>query len=411
MQKNGLSLTAIGPGIVIAATGLGAGDLITAAVAGANFGTTLLWAVLLGAILKYVLNEGLARWQLVTDITLLEGWVKYLPLALSWYFLLYLVLWSFIVAGALMAACGLAAHAMIPALSVTQWGIVHAVAAVLLVWLGRYRLLEPMMKGFTLLMFVVVLYCAFSVAPPWQDIANSLLRPGMPDGSLVFILGVMGGVGGSVTLLSYGYWIRERRWSDREHLPQIRLDLGVAYAVTGLFGIAIMIVAAGVAPEVVKGPRMALVLADHLETSMGPVGKWCFLAGFWGAVFSSMLGVWQGVPYLFCDFVQQLQHRQQDIPPDRISTQSPLYRGYLLYLAFPPMLLLLVGKPVWLVIAYAVAGSFFMPVLAGVLLYMNNRAKWLGDLRNRLTTNLGLLVALLLFGALAVTQLIKQFEG
>ena len=35
----------------------------------------------------------------------------------------------------------------------------------------------------------------------------------------------------------------------------------------------------------------------------GPIGKWTFLVGFWGAVATSMLGVWQGVPYLFADFV------------------------------------------------------------------------------------------------------------
>jgi len=47
-----VSLSArIGPGLVIAATGLGAGDLIAASVAGARFGYALLWAALLGAVL------------------------------------------------------------------------------------------------------------------------------------------------------------------------------------------------------------------------------------------------------------------------------------------------------------------------------------------------------------------------
>jgi hypothetical protein len=59
----------VGPGLVIAATGLGAGDLIAASVAGAKFGTTILWAAVLGAIMKYVMNEGLTRWQLATGRT------------------------------------------------------------------------------------------------------------------------------------------------------------------------------------------------------------------------------------------------------------------------------------------------------------------------------------------------------
>ncbi len=69
-----LRLRGLGPGIVIAATGLGAGDLIAASVAGANYGIALLWAAMVGALLKFTLNEGLARWQLATGTTLLEGW-------------------------------------------------------------------------------------------------------------------------------------------------------------------------------------------------------------------------------------------------------------------------------------------------------------------------------------------------
>ena len=57
-----IRLRELGPGIVIAATGLGAGDLIAASVAGAKYGVAILWAAVLGAILKFTLNEGLARW-------------------------------------------------------------------------------------------------------------------------------------------------------------------------------------------------------------------------------------------------------------------------------------------------------------------------------------------------------------
>jgi Mn2+/Fe2+ NRAMP family transporter len=70
-----LRLRERGPGIVIAATGLGAGDLIVAPVAGAKYGIAILWAAALGALLKFTLNEGLARWRLATGATLLEGWV------------------------------------------------------------------------------------------------------------------------------------------------------------------------------------------------------------------------------------------------------------------------------------------------------------------------------------------------
>ena len=403
MRKPAFSFRDIGPGLVIAATGLGAGDLIAASVAGAQYGTAILWAALVGAIMKYVMNEGLARWQLATGSTLLEGWVQRLPKIVSLYFFIYLVVWSFIVAGALIAGTGLAAHALFPRISVEVWGVVHSLAALVLVFIGRYALLEKLMKIFIGLMFFVVLVCAVLVAPGPAEIMTDLLNPEIPEGSILLLLGVIGGVGGSVTLLCYGYWIRERGWTRQQDLRRSRNDLAVAYILTGLFGMALMIIAAGIHPEVVTGPQMALGIASQLETVVGPFGKWCFLVGFWSAVFSSMLGVWQGIPYLFADFIQQCRH--QPGTPVAIDTQSHAYRGYLLYLAVPPMLLLQAGKPVWLVILYAVAGAFFMPLLAALLLYMNNRRAWLGELRNGVVANLVLLASVLVFGLLLYQEI------
>ncbi|MEU7402603.1 hypothetical protein AB0B09_15195, partial [Streptomyces sp. NPDC044948] len=40
----------IGPGIVVAATGVGAGDLVATLIAGSNFGYTLLWAAVIGCL-------------------------------------------------------------------------------------------------------------------------------------------------------------------------------------------------------------------------------------------------------------------------------------------------------------------------------------------------------------------------
>ncbi len=409
-NKNRRLFSRIGPGIVVAATGIGAGDLIAASVAGARYGTVILWAAVLGAVMKFVMNEGLARWQLVTGTTMLEGWIHRLPNIVSGYFLLYLLLWSFVVAGALMAACGLAAHALFPYIPVPAWGVAHSLAAAVLVIAGRYRLLEPLMKFFVALMLAVVLACATLVAPDWREITFNLLRPTVPQGSVVFILGVVGGVGGSVTMLSYGYWIREKGWRGKESLSQSRLDLAVAYGLTGVFGIAVMIISAGVQPDVVIGNKMVLEVANHMGTITGPVGKWCFLIGFWGAVFSSMLGVWQGIPYLFTDFVQTRKAYIQGGTPADVDTRSRLYRGYLAYLSIPPMVLLLLGKPVWLIVAYAVAGAFFMPFLAGLLLYMNSRRGWLNEFRNGRATNTLLTLSLLVFIGLFAIKILTRIQ-
>lgn len=398
-MKPGL-LKTIGPGFVIAATGLGAGDLIAATVAGVRFETALLWAVVLGAVLKGALNEGLARWQLVTGTTLLEGWMQRLPGWVKAYFGLYLLLWSFLVAAALMGACGLAANALVPALSIKQWALAHSLVAVAMVLYGRYGLFENLMKIFIAVMFVTVLVAVFRLPLDWSKVAAGFV-PGVPDGSLKLILGVIGGVGGSVTLLCYGYWMREKQWQSPHALAAMRTDLWCAYGITALFGLCVVILAANTQPEVVKGSGILIALAHQLEITLGSFYGNLFLVGFWGAVFSSMLGVWQGVPYLFADFVAFARGQAQ---PESLK-RSRSYTGFLLFMAIPPFAMLYFEKPVWLAITYAVAGAFFMPFLAATLLYMNNKKDWLKVHTNHWCSNLLLVAALLLFLILLAQQL------
>src|SRR6187551_1627664 len=131
-------LRALGPGLVLAAAGIGAGDVVVASVTGIRFGTTLLWAVALTAALKFVLTEALARWQLATGETVVRAWVTRFPRWVGGLFALYLLYWTFLVGASLSSACGLAGASLFPGLTVPLSGAAHAVVAALLVGLNRY---------------------------------------------------------------------------------------------------------------------------------------------------------------------------------------------------------------------------------------------------------------------------------
>src|SRR5262245_43839089 len=151
----------IGPGLLLAATGIGGGDLTTATFVGGLLGTTVLWAVVLGAFLKYVVTEGLTRWQLATGETLLEGVVHRGGPIVLWLFLPYLLLWSFFVAAAQMSACGVALYAMFPVFEDARIGkIVFGAAAGLiglaLVLGGGYRLFERIIRASIGVMFATI---------------------------------------------------------------------------------------------------------------------------------------------------------------------------------------------------------------------------------------------------------------
>ncbi|MGB3800092.1 MAG: Nramp family divalent metal transporter, partial [Lewinella sp.] len=137
-------LPSLSAGLLVAATGVGAGDLVISALAGAQYGLTLLWAIAIGAVLKYVLNEGLARWELATDTTLLEGWVERLPRIIPLYFGVYLCFWAFLVAGTLISYTGVVAQTVLPLpfsdqVSTAIWGGLQSVLSLLLVRYGGFR--------------------------------------------------------------------------------------------------------------------------------------------------------------------------------------------------------------------------------------------------------------------------------
>ena len=403
-------LTVLGPGILVAATGVGAGDLATAAFAGSKLGVAVLWAVVLGAGIKYLLTEGLTRWQLATGETLLEGSMSRLGRPAQYIFLIYLLLWSFMVAAALMSACGVAAHAILPladtpATGKIVYGIILSLLGVLLVRLGGYGLFEKVMSFCIGLMFVTVVVAAFLLAPGLGAILKGLAWPSIPDASgLAWTIALMGGVGGTVTVLCYGYWIREEGRFGSDSLRLCRIDLGVGYLMTALFGLAMVVIGSTIQVEG-RGARLVLKLSERLGEELGPVGLWAFLLGAFGAVFSSLLGVWQSVPYLFADLWGKI--RVTETETKEVGADSPAYRWYLLGIALVPMIGLWVGFAKMQKL-YAIVGALFMPMLALVLLLLNGRTKWIGErYRNHPVLSAALVLILVFFlmaGGLSVQK-------
>ncbi len=401
----------IGPGLLIAATGVGAGDLATGAFTGSKLGLAVLWAVLLGAFIKFVLTEGLTRYQLATGQTLLEGIILRLGAVAKWGFLVYLLVWTFGVGASLMSACGVAGHALAPVFDDPEtgkvvWAIVHSLAGMTLVLIGSFRVFERLISIMVGLMFIAVVITAVQLRPDLTGFLHGLFVPSIPeytdangrDQGLAWTLALMGGVGGTLTIVCYGYWIREENRQGIESLKLCRLDLMTAYLVTAAFGVAMVVIAAGSDLDGRPSAMLIVSLADRLGQTTGQVGQIVFLVGAWAAVFTSLLGVWQSAPYLFADFWSV--HRQSKNDPAAPSPAAAIdrrgwrYRGFLLFITFAPMLAL--GHDFEVVqMLYAIFGALVMPLLALVLLLLNGRAKWVGRAhRNRWWTVLVLLATI-----------------
>lgn len=400
----------VGPGLVVAATGVGAADMVATLAAGSRYGYGLLWALVLGVILKIILVEGAGRYTLATGYTIFEGWRK-LGRWTTWYFGPYIIIWGFVYGASAMSSTALPLAALFPGIPLRVWAVLMGLLGFVMVWFNRYAVFEKVTAALVGIMFVTIVSLAAIAVPNVPEMATGLV-PIIPEGGLLYTLALAGGVGGTITLAAYGYWLREKGWYTPKWMRVMRIDNSVAYVLTGIFVISMLIVGA----EVVRSAGVAVGAGDKglldlnvvLKAEYGDVIGTMFLVGFWAAAFSSIIGVWNGVSLMFADFWGNMRGVGSDHPDARIG--GKYFKFYLIWLTFPPMALLFLDRPIGLVLAYGVLGSLFMPFLALTLLGLLN-GRWIPrEWANRLHTNIALGITALLFLVLGVNQLWNSLQ-
>ncbi|MQA30716.1 MAG: hypothetical protein GEU82_12910 [Luteitalea sp.] len=401
-----------GPGLIVAAAGIGSGDVVSATVGGASYGVVLLWAILVGAFFKFVLNEGIARWQLATGTTVLEGWAEHLPGWVKVYFGLYLVLWTVAVSAALTNATGLGIANLTGGAISQPWGaVLHSLFGFGFVIIGGYTGFEKLMKALVALMGFSILICAILTFHQPGLTLRGLLLPVIPAGSGRQVLSLIGGIGGSITILSYNYWMREEQMVGPRYLQYVRGDVAVAYLFTAIFGVSVMLIAnqafftAGVRiTDAQAVPKMAEMLGGIL----GPFGVYAYSIGFWAAVFASLLGVWQSVPYIYADLYGIVRRADAATRAAAVKVTSVPYRLALVFITLAPMPFAFMRRPLFIIVTYTIVGSLFIPFLAATLLYLNNKVRWSAPVpRNHWTTNAVLVLILALFVAVGAQEVIN----
>ncbi|MEV0223668.1 Nramp family divalent metal transporter [Streptomyces sp. NPDC050704] len=411
----------IGPGIVVAATGVGAGDLVATLIAGSNFGYTLLWAAVIGCVVKISLAEAAGRWHLSTGRTLFDGWAS-LGRWTSWFFVVYVVIWGYVYGAAAMSSSGLPLQALFPdVMDLKWWAILTGLVGLVFVWFNQYAVFEKVMTVLVGVMFVVTVYLAIRVTPNLGDAFAGLL-PVLPDekDSVLNTLGLIGGVGGTITLAAYGYWVNAKGWTNTGWMKVMRFDNRVAYATTGIFVVAMLFVGAELLHSanvaIASGDKGLIQLGDILEDEYGTATAKFFLIGFFATSFTSLIGVWHGVSLMFADFVERYRKdragREEAASGEEVASgareKSWPFRAYLLWLTFPPMILLFEGQPFRLIILYGVLGAAFLPFLALTLVWLLNSSRTPAEWRSGLLSNAMLTIAGLLFVVLCVKQIWDQ---
>ncbi len=377
----------IGPGVVVAAAFIGPGTVTTATLAGARHGVTLLWALAFATVATIVLQEMSARLGLVTGSGLGQalrnvGGPKWLGIALA-----TLAAVAVVSGAAAYEAGNLTGAALglnsITGLPLRGWIGIGTALAGLLLWTGRYRLLERVLAGCVAVMGVVFLATAVVVAPNIGVLIKAAVTPALPPASELTALALVGTTIVPYNLFLHAAAVRER-WSTVADLKTVRLDLVVAIALGGIVSSAVVVTAAAA----LNGAQV--LSASDMATQLQPVlGTWAghaFAFGYAAAGISSAITAPLAAAYTVLDVLGR----------DR-NTRQPVARAvWIGCVAVGGAAALLSVRPVPLILVAQVVNGLVLPVVALVLLIAMNDRRRLGPHVNTWRGNMlgGLVVTL-----------------
>ncbi|MEE2776289.1 MAG: Nramp family divalent metal transporter [Acidobacteriota bacterium] len=414
------TLAHLGPGLVIAGSIVGSGELIATTKTGAQTGMILLWLILIGCVIKVFVQVELGRDAITNGRTSLEA-LNSVPgprLRINWILWFWWAMWvaTTLQGGGIIGGVGQAfaltfpltgdyAEAIRSSIEVYTWDDKYwamAATAVTIAVLvrGRYNLIQTvstvLVASFTFLTLGNVMALQFT--DEWRltfsEVAGGLQAqlPRGADGTLgaglLTALATFGIIGvGSSELVAYPYWCLEKgyarftgRRSDDESWAQrargwlrvLQYDVWLSMVVYTFATVAFFILGATVLHRLPgdsgdpEGMRMVATIAEAYAPVFGEYAKWLFLGGAIAVLYSTAFVGAAGGARIVADALSLLGVFRRDDAAARSLAVSILC-------AVLPLLTLGVymtgANPVALVLTGGVMQAIMLPILGFGALY------------------------------------------
>ena len=298
----GEALRALGPGILFAGAAIGVSHLVQSTRAGAGYGFDLLWAVLLVLLFKYPFFQYAHRYTVATGESLLQGYQRQGRWALG-LFMLVVAVSSFITAAAVtVVTAGLAG-----ALLGLDWSLALISAVLLalivgLLLLGRYRLLDRLMKVMVLLLGALTLVAVVMAAVHGPAGDPRAEHPAVFSVvGLTFTLALMGWMPAPLDVGAWSsLWILEKHQGrTAPTMKAANVDFHAGYAATVVLAVAFLgfgaMVMFGTGVEFSpRGAEFSRQLVEMYTATLGGWSRWMIALVAFITMFSTTLTVMDG---------------------------------------------------------------------------------------------------------------------
>jgi manganese transport protein len=385
----------VGPAVLVTAAFIGPGTVITATMAGANYGFSLFWALVFSVFATIILQEMAARLGVVTQQGLGENIRSACTSTTSKYLSIFLVVGAIVVGNAAYQAGNISGSSLgLTHLfgeqywlgSSAVWPITIGLVALGILATGSYRLIEKSLIVLVGVMSIAFLASFFLIDLNWSDFLSGLLIPSLPSGATLTVIALIG-----TTVVPYNLFLHSasasKKWQKVEQLSDARKDLYIAIPLGGLISIAIVSTAA----SAFFGQQVQITTAADIAPALQPVfgdAAAIFIAvGLFTAGISSAVTAPLAAAFALSGILNL--NKELNSLSFKVIWFIILLLGVIISsLGYKPMVVIWFAQ---------VANGILLPLIALFLLWMMN-SKTLGDQQNTCQQNIlaGIVVAVTL---------------
>ena len=260
----------IGPGLLIAAAFIGPGTVTLCTIAGASFGYSLIWAIILSIFSTIVLQEMSLRIGLITKMNLAQVIRINIKSKFLNRLLLILIISSILIGNAAYEAgnitgASLGISAILNSQSINYIPVFIGLIAFMVLYQGDYKVLERSLVFLVLIMSISFFITAIITKPDINALINGVITPKIDSNNLTIILGLIG-----TTVVPYNLFLHSslvsEKWNSVNKLKVARFESFFSILIGGLVSLSIIITAASVNNKDVNG---VIDLAKGLEPLYG----------------------------------------------------------------------------------------------------------------------------------------------
>jgi manganese transport protein len=386
----------LGPGLVLAASIVGSGELIATTTLGAQTGYALLWMILLSCAIKPVVQAELGRYTVATGETGLEalnrvpgpragvGWLVWM-----WAVVIFLTLLQL---GGMFGGVSQVMNLLIPAVPVKAWVLLFGALTLYLLLGGGYQRVERLaVVKVGLFTLITVLAAVVLMRMPqhfsWAD-AVAGLRPSLPVQGLATAVAVFGITGvGAAELVMYPYWCIEKGYAQfvgrredsdswraraRGWIRVMHADILASMVVYTVATIAFYLLGAGILHHLGLVPAasdMIPTLSNLYTQTLGPWALWLFYAGAVVTLYGTIFAANASHSRTYADMLRLLGFFSRE---DHARRELLRRRLVVALTAVPVGMYLLFESPVKMVVAGGIAQSVLLPALGFGALYLHH---------------------------------------